>query len=64
MAVLLVPWVLTVSACAEDPNAADVISVNAATYWMSLRWLGISDEISGFGKLLTLPLPEGARLQA
>lgn len=48
----------------EAEHGKPVISVNAATYWMSLRWLGISDEISGFGKLLTLPLPDGARLQA
>lgn len=28
-ALLLLPWVLTLSACAEDPNAVDVVSVNA-----------------------------------
>lgn len=28
-ALLLVPWVLTLSACAEDPNAVGVVSVNA-----------------------------------
>ncbi len=48
----------------EARHGKAVVSVNAATYWMSLRWLGIEDRIDGFGKLLTLALPEGARLQA
>jgi maleate isomerase len=29
-----------------------VIAINTATYWWALRQAGISDHISGFGKLL------------
>lgn len=48
----------------EEQHNKPVISVNAATYWMALRWLRVEDPIVGFGQLLKLPLPEGARLQA
>lgn len=42
----------------EEKHAKPVITVNAASYWMALRRLAISDEITGFGRLLTLPLPD------
>ncbi len=48
----------------EEKHGKPVISVNAATYWMALRWLRVEDPVVGFGQLLKLPLPEGARLQA
>jgi maleate isomerase len=40
----------------EKKHGKPVISVNAATYWMALRKLGIKDKITGFGKLLEMPL--------
>ena len=40
----------------EQKYGKPVISVNAATYWMALRKLGVDDRIEGFGRLLTMPL--------
>ena len=48
----------------EEKHGKPVVSVNAATYWMALRWLRIEDPIVGYGELLKLPLPKGAQLQA
>ncbi|MGI9421756.1 MAG: maleate cis-trans isomerase family protein [Hyphomicrobiaceae bacterium] len=42
----------------EDKHKKPVITVNAATYWMALRRLGINDKIKGFGQLLGLPMPD------
>ena len=40
----------------EQKHGKPVISVNAATYWMALRKLGVEDRIEGFGRPLTMPL--------
>lgn len=55
---------LTLTQQLEDKHGKPVISVNAATYWMALRWLRVEDPMAGFGQLLKLPLPEGTQLQA
>lgn len=36
----------------EQRHAKPVITVNAASYWMALRRLGVADHIEGFGRLL------------
>ncbi len=36
-----------------------IVSVNAATYWLALRRIGVPDAIDGFGRLLTMAGPEG-----
>ncbi|MGI9523104.1 MAG: maleate cis-trans isomerase family protein [Hyphomicrobiaceae bacterium] len=40
----------------EAKHSKPIVTVNAATYWMAMRRLGVSDKIEGFGRLLELPL--------
>ena len=42
-----------VAAQAEQDLGIPVIAVNTATYWHTLRTSGITDEIDGFGRLLS-----------
>jgi len=41
----------------EAVHGKPVVTVNAASYWMALRKLEVGDQITGFGRLLGLPLP-------
>jgi maleate isomerase len=38
----------------EQTHGKPVVTVNAASYWMALRRLGVADRIDGFGRLLTM----------
>lgn len=40
----------------EQKHGKPVITVNAASYWMALRKLGVDDQIDGYGSLLSKPL--------
>lgn len=40
----------------EEKHGKPVITVNAASYWMALRKLGVEDQIKGYGRLLSMPL--------
>lgn len=42
----------------EQKHGKPVISVNAASYWMALRMMGVEDKVEGFGRLLRMPLPK------
>ena len=44
---------LRLAAAAELWLGKPVIAINAATYWHALRSNGISDQVSGFGRLLS-----------
>jgi maleate isomerase len=49
--------VLPLVAHLEARHAKTVVTVNAASYWIALRHLGVTDRIDGFGRLLTMPGP-------
>ena len=39
----------------EGKLGKPIVSVNAATYWYTLRTLGVTDPMPGFGSLLMHP---------
>lgn len=42
----------------EKRHGKPIVSVNAASYWMALRKLGVADRIEGFGRLLSVSQAE------
>jgi maleate isomerase len=48
----------------EQATGKPVVTSNLASAWAALRLLGIADAISGYGRLLTLPLETGRSVLA